>query len=194
MRGSRPSSGEGWCGDSYRSPSSRIPGLDPGIRACRARRQVRSMRFPVLWERKAWLLGPVVARPEREIPHRVRGRGRGRAQRGSPCVCCPAHARIHRLASAVVLVWSRSSPSARSGHTPAVAGGLEASLVTRASLVWAGWLVWARSGIPSRSAARTAALVPVARARRTTARPPAARGRRSRTESAERARRNMVAH
>ena len=72
------------------------------------------------------------------------------------------------------------------GLTAAEAAGLEASLVTRASLVWAGWLVWARSGIPSRSAARMAALFPVAAAR---AESPGARSR-----NAVRARRNMVAH
>ena len=109
--------------------------------------------------------------------------GAGEAEGGELCL----RAVLRTDASAGVLHVSRSSLSARSGLTPAVAEGLEASLVTRASRMWAGWLVWARSGIPSRSAAPMAAWLPVAI--------PANRaGRRARTESAVRARRNMVAH
>ena len=90
-------------------------------------------------------------------------------------------------------VWFRVSRSSLSlaGHVAAEAAKLEASLVTRTSRKDTGWLVWLCSGIPASgpkacAAARMAALFPVAEARRA--------GRRARTESAERARRNMVAH
>ena len=111
----------------------------------------------------------------------------GDAEAGKPSVCA-------------AIVWLRVSRSSLSlaGHTPAEAGGLEASLVTRASRKGTGWLVWRLAGIPSRAAAPMAALFPVAIAQRATptpaTSPPATRGRRARSRSAERARRNMVAH
>ena len=94
-------------------------------------------------------------------------------------------------ALAEVLLVPRSSRSL-AGHVAAEAAVLEASLVTRASRKDTGWLVWALSGIPmsgrlaTSAAARTAALFPVAVAK--------AVDPRVRTESAMRARRNMVAH
>ena len=95
------------------------------------------------------------------------------------------------LASAVVLLVLGLLVPNEAGHTPAVAEGLEASLVTRASRKDTGWVVWALSGIPvsgrrTSAAARTAAWLPVAEAE--------AASPRARTESAMRARRNMVAH
>ena len=91
----------------------------------------------------------------------------------------------------VMLLVSRSSLSARSGHTPAVAEGLEASFARRTSPKDTGWLVWALSGIPvsgllACAAARMAALFPVAAMR--------AASPRAESKNAVRARRNMVAH
>ena len=106
---------------------------------------------------------------------------------------------VGTLMLAVVLHVSRSSPSAKSGLTPAETEGLEASFVTRAPCKDTGWLVCRLAGIPmsdrlaTSAAARMAALFPVAVAQLAKA-TPAARGRRARTESAIRAGRNMVAH
>ena len=92
----------------------------------------------------------------------------------------------------VVLVWSRSSPSARSGHVAAEAAVLEASFARRASRKDTGWFVLDPAGIPvsgrlaTLSAARTAALLPVATAK--------AASPEARSKNAVRARRNMVTH